>query len=142
MVFYWYEVCDPVQDESYIVDGVAVSNFVLPLYFTPADEENNLARNDFMRVTGRKGGALSSLWLAPGGYAGFFDPESGEHEMVFADQRSKARQAARQGLGSARRASKYRTLTEPPSEQVAPVVEAPEEVIEKPKVARAKPKKK
>lgn len=136
VVFYWYEVCDPVQDETYTVDGVAVSNFVLPLYFTPVDEANNLTRNDFMRATGRKGGALSSLWLAPGGYAGFFDPESGEHEVVFADQRSKARHAARQGLGSARRASKYRTLTEPPSEQTAPV-EVAEEVVEAPKAAKA-----
>src|SRR5436190_15611976 len=29
-----YEMCDAVQDESYEVDGVEVSNFLLPLYFT------------------------------------------------------------------------------------------------------------
>jgi len=31
-VFHWYEMCDAVQDETYKIDGVEVSNFVLPLY--------------------------------------------------------------------------------------------------------------
>jgi hypothetical protein len=35
-VFHWYEMCDAVQAESYELDGVEVSNFVLPLYFTAA----------------------------------------------------------------------------------------------------------
>lgn len=29
-VFHWYEMCDAVQAESYEIDGVAVSNFLLP----------------------------------------------------------------------------------------------------------------
>jgi hypothetical protein len=29
-VFHWYEMCDAVQDETYEIDGVEVSNFVLP----------------------------------------------------------------------------------------------------------------
>lgn len=29
-VFHWYEMCDAVQAESYEIDGVEVSNFVLP----------------------------------------------------------------------------------------------------------------
>lgn len=29
-VFHWFEMCDAVQDESYEVDGVKVSNFVFP----------------------------------------------------------------------------------------------------------------
>src|SRR2546425_5430113 len=45
-VFYWYEMCDAVQDETYKVDGTEVSNFVLPLYFT-GDEEGG-CRNDFL----------------------------------------------------------------------------------------------
>src|SRR4051794_3604353 len=28
MAFYWYEMCDAVQDESYQIDGITVSNFV------------------------------------------------------------------------------------------------------------------
>ena len=30
-MFHWYEVCDAVQSEYYKIDGVPVSNFVLPL---------------------------------------------------------------------------------------------------------------
>ncbi|MBI3781042.1 MAG: hypothetical protein HY278_08315, partial [candidate division NC10 bacterium] len=33
-VFHWYEMCDAVQAETYRIDGVEVSNFLLPLYFT------------------------------------------------------------------------------------------------------------
>ena len=29
-MFHWFEMCDAVQDESYVIDGVRVSNFVLP----------------------------------------------------------------------------------------------------------------
>jgi len=36
-VFHWYEMCDAVQAESYEIDGVGVSNFVLPLYFTGSE---------------------------------------------------------------------------------------------------------
>ena len=34
MVFHWYEMCDAVLAERYEINGVPVSNFVLPLYFT------------------------------------------------------------------------------------------------------------
>lgn len=32
-----YEACDPVENDAYIVRGVAVSNFVLPAWFNPDD---------------------------------------------------------------------------------------------------------
>src|SRR6185503_18820560 len=38
-VFHWYEMCDAVQNETYKVDSVSVSNFLLPLYFTVGAEE-------------------------------------------------------------------------------------------------------
>lgn len=77
VVFHWFEMCDAVQGETYEIDGVKVSNFVLPLYFTERNESG--ARNDFL---GRKfgGKTLSSFGVNPGGYVGFFNPESGEHE--------------------------------------------------------------
>src|SRR5438094_722467 len=31
IVFHWYEMCDAVQSDTYWLDGVGVSNFVLPL---------------------------------------------------------------------------------------------------------------
>ncbi|MGH7182247.1 MAG: hypothetical protein ACREJN_09760 [Nitrospiraceae bacterium] len=63
-VFHWYEMCDAVQTETYEIDGVAVSNFVLPLYFTGGDEVGG--RNDFL---GRsyKGKTLRSFGVNPGG---------------------------------------------------------------------------
>lgn len=76
-VFHWYEMCDAVQTETYEIDGVNVSNFVLPLYFTGGEEKGG--RNDFL---GRayKGKTLRSFSVNPGGYIGFFDPEMGDHD--------------------------------------------------------------
>ncbi|MGH7259010.1 MAG: hypothetical protein ACREIM_11565 [Nitrospiraceae bacterium] len=77
VVFHWYEMCDAVQAETYRVLGVEVSNFVLPLYFTGGDELGG--RNDYLgRVHGGK--TLTSFAINPGGYVGFFNPQSGEHE--------------------------------------------------------------
>ena len=69
-VFHWYEMCDAVQTETYEIDGIKVSNFVLPLYFTSSNERGG--RNDFL---GRKygGKTLRSFGVNPGGYVGFFD---------------------------------------------------------------------
>ena len=62
-VFHWYEMCDAVQDETYEIDGVAVSNFVLPLYFTQFAEVGG--RNDFLgRLT--KGQTAAVLRHQPG----------------------------------------------------------------------------
>jgi hypothetical protein len=76
-VFHWYEACDAVQAESYKIDGIDVSNFVLPLYFTSGEETGG--RNDFL---GRlnNGNTLRSFGVNPGGYIGFYDPVSEKHE--------------------------------------------------------------
>jgi len=94
-VFVWYEMCDAVQSESYKIDGVDVSNFVLPLYFTgtrSTDEPG--ARNDFL---GREP-LLKSFSVKPGGYAGFFDPQTGKMETFAADKKAKARLEAKEAL--------------------------------------------
>ena len=71
-VFHWYEMCDAVQSEHYVVEGIHVSNFVLPLYFTYTEEKGS--RNDFL---GRRknGMTLTSFGVNEGGYIGFYDPE-------------------------------------------------------------------
>jgi hypothetical protein len=74
-VFHWFEMCDAVQDEQYTLDGIAVSNFVLPLYFTSSAEHGG--RNDFLGTT-KKGKTLRSFKVNPGGYIGFFDPRTGK----------------------------------------------------------------
>jgi hypothetical protein len=74
-VFRWYEVCDPVQSESYEIDGQVVSNFVLPLYFTEDDEKSG--RNAFHHHPKHK---LQSFGTNPGGYVGYYDPRAGRHD--------------------------------------------------------------
>ena len=83
-VFHWYEMSDAVQSESYFIDGVEVSNFVLPLYFTGTRDTDEIgARNDFLGRT-VNGATLSSFGVKPGGYVGFFDPETGQMETFAA----------------------------------------------------------
>jgi len=93
LVFHWYEMCDAVQAETYKVDGVEVSNFVLPLYFTPDEQVGG--RNDFLTRPGANGRTLRSFGINPGGYVGFFDPETGKHETVAADEMAKKRLATK-----------------------------------------------
>src|SRR5262245_15524842 len=74
MVFHWFEMCDAVQAETYLIDDVKVSNFVLPLYFTGTRSFDEVgARNDFLGTT-RDGRTLPSFGVNRGGYVGFYDP--------------------------------------------------------------------
>ncbi|HLF76419.1 MAG TPA: hypothetical protein VJB57_02925 [Dehalococcoidia bacterium] len=110
-VFHWYEVCDAVQQERYEIDGVPVSNFVLPLYFTNSDEIGS--RNDFLGLV-RYGRPLRSFGVHPGGYIGYYNPESGEHEVFFAegDVVSLRRLRFKNELGLARRSRRYQARTD------------------------------
>jgi hypothetical protein len=93
-VFHWFEMCDAVQNETYMVDGVAVSNFVLPLYFTPEEQEGG--RNDFLGIS-HDGKTLASFGVNPGGYIGFFDPEKGGMDTFSRDQRAQERRTIKEG---------------------------------------------
>jgi|SRR5579872_4114116 len=63
---YAYEVCDPCEDDQfgYPIDGVLVSDFVLPGYFVNWQPST---RYDF------QGKITSALTLLPGGYYSVFD---------------------------------------------------------------------
>ena len=105
-VFHWYEMCDAVQAETYEIDGIGLSNFVLPLYFTGSEELGG--RNDFLgRI--HDGKTLRSFGVNPGGYVGFFNPQTADHETFSrkgdaeAEQRMKIKFKAK----SARRAIRY-----------------------------------
>jgi hypothetical protein len=76
-VYHWFEMCDAVQGESYDIDGIAVSNFVLPLYFTSSAERGG--RNDFLGTV-TNGKTLRSFGVNPGAYIGYFDPRTGRDE--------------------------------------------------------------
>ncbi len=86
-VFHWFEMCDAVQDEHYDIDGVRVSNFVLPLYFTSGNEQGS--RNDFLGHS-HDGKTLESFGVNPGGYIGFYDPKNKKGGQFFAPGDSRA----------------------------------------------------
>lgn len=104
-VFHWYEMCDAVQAETYQIDGVEVSNFLLPLYFTPDEEASG--RNDFLGRS-HDGETLRSFGVNPGGYVGFFDPATGDHDTFsgrddkLAAKRLRVKQKAEQTRRSVR----------------------------------------
>src|SRR6185295_17269883 len=88
-VFHWYEMCDAVQAETYTLDGVTVSNFVLPLYFTSSDERGG--RNDFLGTITKGGKTLRSFSVNPGGYIGFFDPAANDDDTFSLDDDPKGK---------------------------------------------------
>jgi hypothetical protein len=106
-VFFWYEMCDAVQDESYVIDGVRVSNFVLPLYYTGSDEFDG--RNDFLGTINKDGSRLKSFGVNPGGYAGYYDPKKRDHTTYSApdDKRAKERMKIKSQAENTRRAARY-----------------------------------
>lgn len=111
-VFHWYEMCDAVQTETYTIDGVEVSNFVLPLYFTVDDEA--VGRNDFLgTLHGTQ--SLGSFGVNPGGYVGFYDPNSGRHDTYSLpdDNLAATRLQAKFSLDGARRGRRYQRFHSP-----------------------------
>jgi len=56
-----YEVCDAVETSIYTIDGVEVSNFVLPEWFEP-EHADGLMKMDYLGVLD------GPFMLAPGGY--------------------------------------------------------------------------
>jgi phospholipase C len=98
-VYHFFEMCDAVQAQSYVIDGVTVSNFVLPHYFTPGEEEG--VCNDFC------GTDLKSFGVSSGGYIGYFDPAKRNYRQYFAhDELAQRRLAAKVGgLGRVNRRS-------------------------------------
>ena len=112
-VFHWYEMCDAVQAETYPIDNVEVSNFVLPLYFTIDAEKGS--RNDFLGAR-HAGSTLRSFGVNPGGYVGFYDPLLQAHDtyMMQGDALAKDRMAIKQTLKRARRANRYLALASAP----------------------------
>jgi hypothetical protein len=88
-VFHLFEMCDAVQAENYSIDGVALSNFVLPSYFSLGEQPGR--RNDFL---GRsyKGKTLESFGMNPGGYLNILDPKAGNWEQpVYGDDKEAQR---------------------------------------------------
>lgn len=113
-VYHWYELCDAVQDETYEIDGIKVSNFLLPLYYTRDAEVGG--RNDFLgRAHGGK--TLASFGINPGGYIGFYDPKTDE-DLTFAnagDEKALHRLQVKKRLASGRRALRVTASAQQPA---------------------------
>jgi hypothetical protein len=103
-VYYWYEVCDAVETETYQIDGIQVSNFVLPLYFTSHEEPGS--RNDFLHRLP----PLKSFGVRPGGYTGFSNPLTGVNDAFALNRRGLASARIKAQVGRASRVGRYLSL--------------------------------
>ncbi|HTL81295.1 MAG TPA: hypothetical protein VL651_06305 [Bacteroidia bacterium] len=106
-VLHDYEMCDAVQGESYVIDGVHVCNFVLPLYFTGGDEYEG--RNDFLGTIHKDGSTLKSFGANPGGYINFYDPHTRKYQSYWGkdDKEAEKRMAIKKEMKVTRRGTRY-----------------------------------
>jgi hypothetical protein len=115
-VFHWYEMSDAVQAETYEIDGIQVTNFVLPLYFTGTDEFEG--RNDFLGRA-HNGQTLKSFGINAGGYVGFYDPQTQDMDTftIRGDKQAQKRMKIKKKAEGARRALRYQRYVgkKPPS---------------------------
>lgn len=97
-----YEVCDPVQADSYDIDGIAVSNFVSPLYFAQLPSPTT-TRTNYLNL------ALDRFGVRPGGYFSYFDLATRRWSDIYGEGAEKRNQA-KDLLGIARRARRHAGL--------------------------------
>jgi hypothetical protein len=72
------ELCDAVEEQSYEIDGVAVSNFLLPSFFTPGA----VGPYDFLSTNGGGNvGPAGPMATTPGGYQIVRSAGQGEHQV-------------------------------------------------------------
>jgi hypothetical protein len=109
-VFHYYEVCDAVSGESYEIDGIKVSNFVLPLYFTGGEEYDG--RNDFLGNV-HNGKTLKSFGVNPEGYISYVDPLAKKMCFFFnkGDKAAEARKGLKAQMKGASRLDRYQRKT-------------------------------
>ena len=89
-VWHTYEVCDAVEETSYKIDGVEVSNFVTPSYFGYGDALGT--RNDFL------GEGVTSFGRIPPSHIAFYDPATGFDTVSGRADIAEAPRAKRTGL--------------------------------------------
>jgi len=99
---FYYEVCDAVQGDEYRIDGVPVSNFVTPLYFT---QERESRANDHLGL------GIESFGVRPGGYVPYVDLADGQDKQIFGSLAAKQNfEAKEEALGVLRRRNRERIL--------------------------------
>jgi hypothetical protein len=109
-VFHYYEVRDAVTVESYEIDEIKVSNFVLPLYFTGGEEYDG--RNDFLGNV-HNGKTLKSFGVNPGGYISYIDPQARGTRFYYLeyDDAAKNRIEIKAKMKGASRLDRYQQKT-------------------------------
>lgn len=101
-----YEVADPVQGDSYSIDGVVVSDFVTPLYFAALADAVD-TQTDYLRT------GVARFGVRPRGYYSYYDLATGKDETVFGDraqERVIIKEKAFARLGLARRVRRHAAL--------------------------------
>jgi hypothetical protein len=84
---YAYEVCDAVEADAlgYVIDGVTVTDFVLPGWFEP----QHVSRTESFAFKSKVKGPFH---LLPGGYIGYFDLDGGGWQQLNAREAIDARE--------------------------------------------------
>ncbi len=109
-VFHCFELCDAVQAQSYTIDGVDLSNFLLPGYFS-ATRTSNEARCDFLGSLDEGERPLPAFGVHPGGYIGFYDPILQRHDIwsIKGDSVAHGRLIIESTMGLASRTMRYQS---------------------------------
>lgn len=87
-----YEAADAPESEGYEVDGVLLSDFVLPPYFEPVRSLAGL-KLDWMGLIKKP------LEILPGGYGQWFDPQAGWQQVFAQEENSEPRAYRRDHAG-------------------------------------------
>jgi hypothetical protein len=98
-VWHWKEACDAVQDQTYTIGKFSVSDFVLPLFFTPEREVDE--KVNFLNTV-----SLRSFDCTAGGYLGFYDPKTGQTETFFKSEVGRKRSEIKAKMKNMRRKDK------------------------------------
>lgn len=95
-VFWAYEVCDPCEAQSYMINHVPVSDFVLPPWFEPISNTRSLKFNWMGNIHHAHG-------LLPGGYAQYFDAQQGWQQIFSQEKEPRSFRKNAKGRGFARK---------------------------------------
>ena len=96
--FWAYEVCDGVENDSYVINGYYVSNFALPPYFEPPSNLTGV-KLDYMGL------CTTPMETRPGGYNQYWDGQ--QWQQILAQKPAANRSAKKAGGRGERRRMKH-----------------------------------